>query len=48
MTTTLHTSHLPGLPLLHRGKVRDVYGLDNQRLLMVASDRLSAFDVVLP
>ena len=48
MTTTLHTSNLPGLLLLHRGKVRDVYGLDNQRLLMVASDRLSAFDVVLP
>jgi len=48
VTTTLHTSNLPGLPLLHRGKVRDVYGLDDQRLLMVASDRLSAFDVVLP
>ena len=48
MATTLHTSNLPGLPLLHRGKVRDVYGLDDKRLLMVASDRLSAFDVVLP
>ena len=48
MPTTLHTSDLPGLPLLHRGKVRDVYGLDGQRLLMVATDRLSAFDVVLP
>jgi phosphoribosylaminoimidazole-succinocarboxamide synthase len=48
VTTTLHTSNLPGIPLLHRGKVRDVYGLDQQRLLMVASDRLSAFDVVLP
>jgi phosphoribosylaminoimidazole-succinocarboxamide synthase len=48
VATTLHTSNLPGLPLLHRGKVRDVYGLDEQRLLMVASDRLSAFDVVLP
>ena len=48
MATTLHTSNLPGLPLLHRGKVRDVYELDHQRLLMVASDRLSAFDVVLP
>jgi phosphoribosylaminoimidazole-succinocarboxamide synthase len=48
MSTTLHTSHLPGLPLLHRGKVRDVYGLPGNRLLMVASDRLSAFDVVLP
>ncbi|MFT3807000.1 phosphoribosylaminoimidazolesuccinocarboxamide synthase [Arenimonas sp.] len=48
MPTTLHTSNLPGLPLLHRGKVRDVYGLPGDRLLMVASDRLSAFDVVLP
>ncbi len=48
MATTLHTSDLPGLPLLHRGKVRDVYGLPGERLLMVASDRLSAFDVVLP
>jgi phosphoribosylaminoimidazole-succinocarboxamide synthase len=48
VATTLHTSDLPGLPLLHRGKVRDVYGLPGNRLLMVASDRLSAFDVVLP
>lgn len=48
MTTTLHSSDLPGLPLLHRGKVRDVYGLPNNELLIVASDRLSAFDVVLP
>jgi phosphoribosylaminoimidazole-succinocarboxamide synthase len=48
VTTTLHTSHLSHLHLLHRGKVRDVYGLDDKRLLMVASDRLSAFDVVLP
>ena len=48
MSTTLHTSNLPGLPLLHRGKVRDVFGLSDQRLLMVATDRLSAFDVVLP
>ena len=48
MPTTLHTSELPGLELVHRGKVRDVYALPGQRLLMVASDRLSAFDVVLP
>lgn len=48
MSTTLHTSDLPGLELLHRGKVRDVYALDDARLLMVATDRLSAFDVVLP
>jgi len=48
VTTTLHSSDLPGLPLLHRGKVRDVYGLPDNELLIVASDRLSAFDVVLP
>ena len=47
MATTLHTSEL-ALPLLHRGKVRDVFALPESRLLMVASDRLSAFDVVLP
>ena len=38
---------IAGLPLLRRGKVRDVYDL-NDRLLIVASDRLSAFDVILP
>lgn len=48
MSTTLHTSELPGLELLHRGKVRDVFALPGNALLMVASDRLSAFDVVLP
>jgi phosphoribosylaminoimidazole-succinocarboxamide synthase len=37
-----------GLPLLHRGKVRDVYAVDSKHLLIVATDRLSAFDVVLP
>src|SRR3569623_1858553 len=46
--TTLHQSTLPGLDLIHRGKVRDVYALDARELLIVASDRLSAFDVVLP
>ncbi len=48
MPTTLLQSDLPGLELLHRGKVRDVYALPGERLLIVASDRLSAFDVVLP
>ena len=48
MATTLHTSDLPGLELLHRGKVRDLFALPGERLLMVATDRLSAFDVVLP
>nr|WP_193569984.1 phosphoribosylaminoimidazolesuccinocarboxamide synthase [Luteibacter jiangsuensis] len=46
--TTLSQSDLPGLELIHRGKVRDVYALPGNRLLMVATDRLSAFDVVLP
>jgi phosphoribosylaminoimidazole-succinocarboxamide synthase len=46
--TTLLQSDLPGLELIHRGKVRDVYALPGNRLLMVATDRLSAFDVVLP
>jgi phosphoribosylaminoimidazole-succinocarboxamide synthase len=46
--TTLSQSDLPGLDLIHRGKVRDVYALPGNRLLMVATDRLSAFDVVLP
>jgi len=48
VTTTLLQSDLPGLNLLHRGKVRDVYALGGNELLIVASDRLSAFDVVLP
>lgn len=48
MPTVLSESHLPGLELIHRGKVRDVYALSPAELLIVASDRLSAFDVVLP
>ena len=48
MATTLLQSDLPGLTLRHRGKVRDVFDLGNDTLLMVATDRLSAFDVVLP
>jgi phosphoribosylaminoimidazole-succinocarboxamide synthase len=46
--TVLHQSDLPGLNLIHRGKVRDVYALSDRELLIVATDRLSAFDVVLP
>jgi len=46
--TVLSQSDLPGLELVHRGKVRDVYALGADELLIVASDRLSAFDVVLP
>ena len=44
----LHESNLTSLPLLHRGKVRDIYAVDNQHLLIVQTDRLSAFDVILP
>ena len=39
---------LRGLPLLHRGKVRDIYAVDDDHLLIVTTDRLSAFDVILP
>jgi phosphoribosylaminoimidazole-succinocarboxamide synthase len=41
-------THLRGLPLIHRGKVRDVYGLSDSLMLIVTTDRLSAFDVILP
>ena len=48
VSSVLHQSNLPGLHLIHRGKVRDVYALSDRELLIVATDRLSAFDVVLP
>ncbi len=44
----IHETSIPGLPLIGRGKVRDIYGVDDDHLLMVATDRLSAYDVVLP
>ena len=47
MTTIVQTSFLD-LSLLRRGKVRDVYAVDRDTLLIVATDRISAFDVVLP
>ena len=47
MTTALHTSALTSLPLLARGKVRDNYAVGKDRILMVASDRISAFDVIM-
>ena len=43
---TLTRSTIEGLPLLHRGKVRETYAVGDDRLLLVATDRLSAFDVV--
>jgi len=47
MTTALLASSLHSLPLLARGKVRDNYAVGTDRMLMVATDRLSAFDVVM-
>jgi phosphoribosylaminoimidazole-succinocarboxamide synthase len=44
----LFESHLRGLKKIHQGKVRDIYDVDAEHLLIVATDRLSAFDVVLP
>jgi phosphoribosylaminoimidazole-succinocarboxamide synthase len=47
MPAALHTSKINSLPLLARGKVRDNYAVGTDRILMVASDRLSAFDVIM-
>ncbi len=44
----VYQSEITGLELLGRGKVRDLYAIDDDHLLMVATDRLSAYDVVLP
>ena len=45
--SVIHQSTIKSLPLLARGKVRDMYAVGNDKLLIVASDRLSAFDVIL-
>ncbi len=44
----LFETHLRGLKKIHQGKVRDIYEVDDEHMLIVATDRLSAFDVVLP
>lgn len=48
VSAPLFESRIDSLPLLGRGKVRDIYAVDAERLLIVTSDRLSAFDVILP
>ena len=48
MPTSLSQASLPSLQRVHQGKVRDVFALSGDRLLIVATDRLSAYDVVLP
>jgi phosphoribosylaminoimidazole-succinocarboxamide synthase len=47
-TQTVHRTALSGLKRIHEGKVRDIYEVDAQHMLIVTTDRLSAFDVVLP
>lgn len=47
MTQALYQSSIQSLPLLARGKVRDVYAVGEDKLLIIASDRISAFDVIL-
>lgn len=44
----LFETSIQSLPFLHRGKVRDIYAVNNDKLLIVQTDRLSAFDVILP
>ncbi len=46
--TALYESDIKSLPLLNRGKVRDIYDVDEEHMLIVTTDRLSAFDVILP
>ena len=48
MAAPLYESNIKSLPLLGRGKVRDMYAVGDRQLLIVTTDRLSAFDVVLP
>jgi phosphoribosylaminoimidazole-succinocarboxamide synthase len=48
VANALFESAIPELPLIGRGKVRDIYSVDDDHLLIVTSDRLSAYDVILP
>ena len=48
MANSVFETNLKHLPLITRGKVRDIYDIDDNNMLIVTTDRLSAFDVVLP
>jgi phosphoribosylaminoimidazole-succinocarboxamide synthase len=48
MLAAMLESHVPSLERIHQGKVRDIYAVDEQHMLIVTTDRLSAFDVVMP
>jgi Phosphoribosylaminoimidazolesuccinocarboxamide (SAICAR) synthase len=45
---SLYKSEIKSLPLLNTGKVRDIYAVDKDHMLIITTDRISAFDVVLP
>ncbi|MDP2787825.1 MAG: phosphoribosylaminoimidazolesuccinocarboxamide synthase [Pseudomonadota bacterium] len=47
-SAALYETSITSLPLIHKGKVRDIYAIDDKRMLIVTTDRLSAFDVILP
>jgi phosphoribosylaminoimidazole-succinocarboxamide synthase len=47
-SNALFDTSIPNLPMIGRGKVRDIYSVDDSRLLIVTTDRLSAYDVILP
>lgn len=48
MEAAIFETHIQSLPFVHRGKVRDIYAVGDDKLLIVQTDRLSAFDVILP
>ena len=48
MTSPLLRTSIESLPLIHQGKVRDIYAINDETMLLVSTDRLSAFDVILP
>lgn len=48
MNTILTQTLIQSLPLIHQGKVRDIYAIDEKTMLLISTDRLSAFDVILP
>ncbi len=48
MSSILTQTSIKSLKLIHQGKVRDIYAIDDKTMLLVSTDRLSAFDVILP
>ena len=46
--TTVYETSIKSLPLIHKGKVRDIYAIDDDNMLIITTDRISAFDVIMP